>query len=356
MQSEDMPTAAGAPARASRRTGACAIGRTAAPLRCALLLLGAALALYPARAQAEGEDIVPQGVWRLEARLVQDAYSEAVNRHGDVAGAQSFVALPPPGEDTVSGSISRQATALNLRAQWGLSDTWNLALELSGGQLTQSSSLQAQQAGVALSAQVDSLQSDSFSETGDLVLRSLHRVNYDDRGSMVLWYGVAVPPGPQHSKYIGVPTFALRGPGTVVQGGLHYTRYTDVERARLELDLALALPQATVVDTPLQKQRTLVPGNRAAAGAGWQQELGSWLLGAALNFSLAATNTVDGALLHDNTHTWSTTISVGYGNLIALVSGPVAHPYQIRLDLEHTLAGFNTPLRNRLSIALSSYF
>ncbi|MBI3991629.1 MAG: hypothetical protein HY342_00030 [Candidatus Lambdaproteobacteria bacterium] len=321
-----------------------------------VLLLGVVLTFCPASLRAEGEDIVPEGVWRLDARLVHDAYSEAIDRHGDAAAAQSFVALPPPGAGTVSGAISRQATLLALRAQWGLSDTWNLALELSGGQLTQTSSLRAQDAGAALSAQVDSLQSDAFSETGDLVLRSLHRLTYTDRGSLVMWYGLSLPPGPQHSKYIGVPTFALREPGPVVHGGFHYTRFTDVERSRLELDLAVAVPRETVVDTPLQRHRTLVQGNRASAGAGWQQELGPWLLAAALNFALAAANTVDGALLNDNTHAWSTTVSLGHGNLAGLESGPVARPYQVRLELEHTLAGFNTPLRDRLSLALAAYF
>lgn len=332
--------------RVARRLGA-ALGRWG-------LLLG--LLAGGQAAWASVDLMVPEGVVMLHAELSAQQQDQGISTHNTVGGLREWALRSERERSQVTGDLTRRVTWLTVAAQYGMSDTWNLRLEVPYGQVSQTADLTVDTTDTELAARVKTLETETLSGLGDIRLSSLLRPLYTDANSLVLGLHVSVPGSGQDNRYIGRPTLTLAQPLPALGASLHYTHFPEVSRSRWDLVGSWKRYSRGTVDTHLADNRSLVLPDESTVSLHWAKELQSVNFGFGLRHELSINTVLDGENLNDDALAWIIQGEIGGGNLAELEQGPVDLPQAWRIAIEHTVAGFNVPLGTVYALRYRLYF
>jgi hypothetical protein len=322
-----------------------------------LALLALGCTLLPGGAGAVPEDeIVPEGVWGVRLMFRSETQDSTIDRGGRNAKLINYVIPEDDIRAEVDGQIERSIRRHDVLLTYGISDSWNLSLNVPYLEMEQDSSLTSASADPEVQAAVARLQSESLSGLGELTLTSLHRPVFSDWNSLVMGYGLNYPAGGQEQPYVGSNTFALHTPVASVFGLVHYTRYPAINRSRFDVRGWVALSLTDDVTTAQGDSRKLEQGNRVSIRAGWSQEIGSVSAGLEVEILDQRNNTLGGERLSDRLRAQFLRLHVGFGNLAELESGPMAFPYQFNIQFESLQRGTNVPDGDNVSLIFQTYF
>ena len=318
-----------------------------------LLCLAPLAAPPPAAAQ---DELVPAGVWRLHAELAARSESRAWTRLHSEGPLLDILVPDDAVRGALQGGVERDVLQSDLLGAYGVSDTWNLALRLTWRRVAQRSSVSADPANAAAQAEAGRLGSRTVSGLGRLHLASLSRPIFLDRHSLALGYGVDWPLRRPESLWAGRSTLLVDPPFPRVFGLLHYTFYPFYERTRVDL----RAEGGVAVTQRRQLQgggfSSVNPGNDLALSLGWGQEWGALAGEAAYLLERHGESRLNVAKQGDAMVDNRLRLRLGYGNLNALERAPVAFPFQAQLTYEHSVRGFNAPIRRELRLGLQFYF
>ncbi len=319
----------------------------------------AALAFFlaPPRALALIEDdVVPEGAWgaRLSLHLeTQDATKDNASRFAPLI---NYVIPDDEIRAQVEGNIERSIRRLDFLFTYGVTDTWNLSLNIPYLELEQDSTLFPTSDDPGVAAVVERLQSKKLSGTGDFTLTSMHRTVFSDWNGFLFGYGLIVPSTSQQEVYVGAPTFDTVSAVTYTFLLFHYTRYPAIHGARFDLRAwgsAGIKGRASVPDGPEQK---LEPGNRTSLKFAWSQEFGPVASGLEYEFFEKRSGSLNGTRLKDQARGQYLRFQMGFGNLAGLEKGPLAFPFRFDMQIESLERGSNLPKGERMVFTLQTYF
>lgn len=299
-------------------------------------------------------EIVPEGSLLIALAYGVDSHERAISRRNRESPLLDYLVPDDSVREQIDGDIQRTTERLALRLHYGLSDSWNLTLEVPYLRITQESSLSPRSA--AATAEVERLSSRTISGLGELRATSLHRPQYDDQHGFVWGYGLLIPGEDPQSPYAGRGTLFLDSPFTRLLALVHYTYYPLLGRARFDLQAELRIPleeQLTDIDGASVGVK---PGNRLGVAVGWEQELGPVATGVTLGHHGQSQSEVGGAKQGDKVQETWLRLKLGVGNLQALESGPLAFPFILYVQYETTVQGYNTPIRSDARLVLQTYF
>jgi hypothetical protein len=322
------------------------------------LWAGLLLGLLPgARVASASVDLmVPAGVVMLDAELSVQQQDQGISTHGTAGGLREWALRSERERREVSGDLTRSVTWLTMAARYGLSDTWNLRLELPYGQLSQTADLTVNTADAELAARAATLETETLSGLGDILISSLHRPLYSDWNSLVVGLHLSLPGSGQDNPYIGRATLALAQPLPALAASLHYTHFPEASRSRWDLVGAWKRYGRGTVDTPLVDDRSLTLPDESAFSLHWAQELRTVTFGFGVRHELSINTVLDGENLNDDALAWIVQAEIGGGNLAALEEHPLALPQAWRVAIEQTVAGFNVPLGTVYALRYRLYF
>lgn len=318
----------------------------------AVLALVLCQSVTPVRG-AENE-IVPEGSLLVALAYGVDSHERAISRRNRESPLLDYLVPDDSVREQIDGDIRRTTDRLALRLHYGLSDSWNLTLEIPYLRITQESSLSAGSA--EATAEVQRLSSRTISGLGELRATSLHRPLYDDQHGFVWGYGLLIPGEDPQSPYAGRGTLFLDSPFTRLLALVHYTYYPLLGRARFDLQAELRIPLEEKLATAAAASVGVNPGNRVGIAVGWEQELGPVATGVTLGHHSQSQSEVGGAKQGDKVQETWLRLKLGVGNLQALESGPLAFPFLLYVQYETTVQGYNTPIRSDARLVLQTYF
>lgn len=257
----------------------------------------------------------------------------------------------------LSGELSRDWQTLTLRSQVGLSEDWNLDLQVSQVSVSQTSSLQAQDGNTAAQDAVDAFGDEQLDGLGDLRLGLIRRSVFSDRHGYQWGFGLTMPLEDQQSDYVGRYTLATSQTGTTLHLAMHYTYFPPgLPRARLDLRPMFIAPLSGPVTLPDGRERTYHAGNAANVNVSWQQEFSALTLAWELEHHNQLTSTLTEIEQGDPTQTEWARLRLGWGNLSELEAGPVPLPYRVDLTLERAYWAYNAPTGTAYRLGLLLYF
>ena len=328
--------------------------------RIALGVLSSLLVALPSAAYGLLEDeMVPEGKWFFRASFRQATHQEFFDR-GKNEGTLKDALIPDPEvRDQIEGDITRKISRTDLLFTFGISDRWNLSLDLPYLDMTQESSLATVAgAGPEAAAELErrQLQSRTLSGVGDVRLTSQHRPVFSDRAGFIWGYGLVIPGGSQQTPFVDRTTFDLRSPLPAYFMFLHATSYLGGSRSRLDFRASAERGFRGDVETPAGENKYLDPGSRVAATVGYSGEIGPVALGVEAELRVARASTLARERLGDTVRALAGRFHLGIGNVAQLEEGPVAFPYQVLLEVEHIARGTNTPLGSFFSLTFQTYF
>lgn len=324
----------------------------------AVLLLGSPL--LGARSAWGGlpakEEIVPESAWRLELSVFREEQSLAFDRSGNLN--QLLKVLIPSGgvrRDT-QGDVDRDITDVILGFTYGISDNWNIFVQLPYRELNQKSDLTTSSTEPEEQEEVESFRSQKISGPGDLRVISLRQPVFSDRNAFVWGFGFTHPLQDRSESRPGLLALALRSPNPTLRTILHYTRYPRIEHARFDLrgELQIGLPGSIEFD----EGRTGVyrSGNGVQLEMGWFQELGPVGLGFSVEEFYKGPSRIEGAQQGDLERETLVHWAVGFGNLQELEQGPLVQPYQVMVEFDRSWRGINVPYSNGYTVSVLLYF
>ena len=325
-------------------------------IRCVLGVVGLLALSAPPALHAEEEDIVPAGVLRWEVEVRHDAQQKAYSREDTTSPMLHYLVPDLTVRSQLSGSVSRKYQISTLRLGLGISDHWNLALDIDHGTAVQSSTVQATTTDPAAVQAAADLTSREVSGLGDFSLWSLHRTVYGDYNGFVTGFGFVYPLSKQEGPWLGQNALTVSSFTPGLLGVIHFTHYYATVPARFEFRLRFnygLFKRVTLPDGTSAKLRT---GNHLALNTGWRQEFGPVHLGMSLLGRYLTPSKLDGISQHDPRNELATRVEFGAGNLNMLEQGPLSFPFKMLLWAEHSWRGFNTPVRNELGLSFTSYF
>ncbi len=203
----------------------CAAARKPALLAVLLLLLPA---LAPA---AVDDEFVPEGTLFTRITLRTETQDRAISRLNKPDTFKDYAIPNAAIRGEISGDIEREVTRFDFRFTLGLSDSWNISLNVPWLDLKQNSTLSTSGSAEAV-ATVARLQSDSISGLGEIEFTNLHRPIFSDWNAFIWGYGLAYPGSSQQSPYHDSSTFDLSTPVPWSFIFIHYTRYPAPPTAR----------------------------------------------------------------------------------------------------------------------------
>lgn len=313
-----------------------------------LSLPGQALALFE-------EEMVPEDAWGARIMLDLVDQDSTVDKASRGAPLINYVIPDAEVRSLVEGGITRSIRRLDFILTFGMSDKWNLSLNVPFLRMEQDSSLVTTSDDPEVLAVVERLQSDSLSGFGDLELASWYRPVFTDWNAVVLGLGIRHPSGGQQSDYVGTPTFDLVSPGSAIFFLFHYTRYPAIHGARFDLRLRGEKGIPNTASVPGGEQK-LDEGNEVSVTFGWSQEFGPVNAGLEGEFFAHRSNSLGGTRLRDEVRAQFLKFRLGFGNLAGLEEGAVAFPYRFDLRIESLESGSNLPRGNRLLLSLQTFF
>lgn len=312
--------------------------------------------LLPALAPAAVDDeFVPEGTLFTGFTLRTVTQDRAISR---LSKSQTFkdYAIPEASiRGQISGDIEREITRYDFRFTLGLSDTWNISLNLPLLDMKQNSTLATSGSAEAV-ATVARLQSDSISGIGEIEFTSLHRPVFSDSNAFIWAYGLTLPGAGQQSPYHDSSTFDLSTPVPWMFFFIHYTRYPALPRARFDVRFKVRRGIQRSVDTTTGQKQRLIPGNQILLKFNWTQDIGIFSYGFELERIDLRDNRLGGENLFDGEKAQTLRLLLGLGNLADLEEGPVGFPYQVRLEVEKVNRGFNHPFGDTLTLSLLMFF
>lgn len=312
--------------------------------------------ILPAKAAALFEDvIVPEGSWGARVMLDLETQDSTVDRASRTALLINYVIPDDDVRAQVEGGIERSRQQFDFLFTYGVSDQWNISLNIPFVEFEQDSSLSTNSTDPEVAALVDRLQSETLSGFGDLTLTSLHRPLFSDWNAFLWGYGLIKPLGGQENPYEGTQTFDIRSPASSLFLFLHYTRYPGIRGARFDARGWAAKALKETVSVP-GGEAPLVLGNRVSLKFGWSQEMGPVTLGLEGEFFDQRTSTVGPARTGDQARAQFLRLHLGFGNLAGLETGPLAFPYRLDIQFESLERGSNVPQGNRVRVALQTFF
>lgn len=300
--------------------------------------------------------MVPEGVIMLDAALAVQQQDRGISTHGTVGGLREWAFRSERERREVTGDLTRGVTWLTVAAQYGMSDTWNLRLEVPYGQLSQTADLSVDTTSPELAARAATLETETLSGLGDVRLSSLLRPLYTDASSLVVGLHVTVPGSAQDNPYIGRPTLMLAQPLPALRASVHYTYFPEAARSRWDVVGSWKRYGRGTVDTPLADNRSLVLPDESTFSLHWAQDLRSMNFGIGVRHELSINTVLDGKNLADDALAWIVQAEIGGGNLAVLEEQPVALPQAWRIAIDHTAAGFNVPLGTQVALRYQLYF
>ena len=319
-----------------------------------LVLLVAALAPGATPLRAQTLDLVPDGAMQTWVAMEQDGYDSAIARWNAFAPLKALLIPEKVILQHVRGDIRRETRTSMLGFQYGLSDTWNLRLELPQVSLIQRSTLTS--VDVSADAAVAALQSLEESGAGDPRLLSLHRPVFSDRNALVLGWGLQTPGASQQTPFVGHQTFSTGLPFPRLHLMLQYSHFPNLGHARFDLNIRGMAAQSTEVEVEGGVKKTAVSGNRMEFSLHWWQEIGPVGLGIALAQQLSGNSAIGKDRIADGEEVQNLRLEMGLGSMTALETDSSTFPYQGLFWYEKTLEGVNTPLHARVGVLLSVYF
>lgn len=342
----------------SARLGGAVTGRRrtrARRARCALLLGALGCAVAAGGASAAQDEIVPAGAWSHELALFYQEQDRAYNRFGNLTALRSFLLPGLDARRTTTGFITRTVTRLEFRFTYGLSDSWNLSLEIPYLSLDQDSKLVSTSTDPLVGEEVKSFRRQSLSGLGDGRLTLLHRPLFSDRNAVLWGFGYTqaladreARPG-QHALGLGSPSPSLRA-------FVHYTRFPRVERSRFDLRFQFEMGIDGEIDTFDEGSQPFRKGNAATFQLGWSQEFGRFAAGVQLSEMRRSQSRLDGAGQDDPEKETAARLRLGYGNLVELERQPLPFPYLLTIEFERSLRGFNVIFRDGTTLSLQYFF
>lgn len=337
--------------RGTRRKG----GRLAALLLTTQLVAGL---LAPAwAAGALDDEIVPDGVFLTRLSLRLENQDSAFDQAGDSGPMKNFLIKDALIRAEIGGDITREVTRYDLRFTYGLSDTWNLSLNLPFVEVRQNSTLAAN-AGASTEARetADLLQSATIQGLGDVELISLHRPLFSDWNAFTWGYGISYPGSSQKSPYVGATSLELGRPSPAILAFVRYTRYPAIEHARFDLTSRVWSQLGGGVTVPGGDERRLDGLNQAVVRMDWTHGIGAFFYGLGMGFLNQSQHTLAGQRLADQIRAQFLRLSIGMGNLTDLEKGPVAFPYQLRLEFQDVQRGADIPNGSHITLSLQMFF
>jgi hypothetical protein len=306
--------------------------------------------------RAAQDEFVPEDALALEVALFQEHQVLAFDRAGNRNPLKKFLLPNRAVREATEGSISRTETDVHLRSTFGLSDTWNVFVQLPYRMLKQESSLTTDSDDPNVQAEVDALQPQSLSGPGDLRVLSMHRPVFSDRNGFIWGYGFTHPVLDRSESRPGLLALALRSPSPTLRAFAHYTRYPRMERGRFDVraEAELGLPgEIEVREGETSQYRS---GNGVTIELGWFQEVGAVGAGISLLEFVQAQSRLAGVGQSDPHKETVLRFRLGYGNLIDLEQGPIRQPFQVMLEMERSLRGFNVPYSDGFTLSLLLFF
>ncbi len=323
----------------------------------AALVFFLALFLAPPRAMALIEDdVVPEGAWGARLRLHLETQDATLDKASRFAPLINYVIPDDEIRAQVEGNIERSIQRLDFLFTYGVTDRWNLSLNIPYLELEQDSTLEPTSTDPDVVALVERLQSKKLSGTGDYTLTSLHRTIFSDWNAFLVGYGFIVPSTSQQGVYVGAPTFDTVSAVTSTFVLFHYTRYPAIHGARFDLRAWGSTGfkgRASVPDGPEKK---LEPGNRISLLFAWSQEFGPVSSGLEYEFFDQRSGSLNGTRLKDQARGQYLRFQLGFGNLAGLEKGPLAFPFRFDMQIESLERGSNLPKGERILFTLQTYF
>ncbi len=319
-------------------------------------LLAVLLAAAARPAAAAQDEVVPAGVWTLQTELAIRTDSRGIDHARHDVPLLDYLADSPALQGTLQGAVERTWHRVELKATYGLSDTWNLSLLAPYVSVNQSSSVSTTSSDPVAQAMAQSLTSRSLGGPGAAELLSLHRPVFSDRHGLVLGYGVRWPLREPASPWGGRGTLLLDSPFMAGLGLLHYTFYPVWERTHLDLRGAFVVPATRGLALEGGGSASVNPGNELRVSMDWGQEFGRLATGFGLHLLNQGSSKIRHEQQGDNLTETAFEVMLGWGNLVELELHPIPLPYQIRLTYDQTLLGAGVPLRKELRLGLQFYF
>ena len=311
----------------------------------------------PLSATPAGKDeFVPEGAFAFELDVFREEQSLAFDRSGNLNQLIKIVIPDRSVRDEVKGDISRGVTDYHLGLTIGIRDSWNVVLQAPYRVLKQDSTLTTSSTEQEEQDEVNALSSQTLSGMGDLRVMTMFRPVFSDRNGFVWGYGLTHPITGQTESRPGLFTLALRSPNPIARGFVHYTRYPRLERARFDVraELQTGLPGSVEFDDG----RTDVyrSGNGVQIEVGWFQEIGPVGAGISLEEFRQGPSRLGGVSLSDPREETLVHARIGSGNLRALEEGPLALPFQVMLEFDRSLRGFNVPYSDGYTLSILFFF
>lgn len=319
-----------------------------------MLLLG--MLLGGRTAWASVDLMVPADAVQLHAELAVQRQDQGISTHGTVGGLREWALRSERERRQVRGDLTRDVTWVTLAAQYGMSDTWNLRLDLPYGQLTQTAELTVNTTDAELAARAATLETETLSGLGNIRFSSLHRPLYTDWNSLVFGFHLELPGSSPDNPYIGRPTLALAQPLPAWGASVHYTHFPAASRNRWDLTADWKRYTRGTVDTPLADGRSLTLPDETAFSLHWAHDMRSVNFGFGVRHALSINTVLDGENLNDDTRAWIIQAEIGGGNLATLEQQPVSLPQAWRFAIDHAVAGFNIPLGTVYALRYRLYF
>lgn len=320
------------------------------------LLALAGLAALPAVPRAQEDEIVPAGVWRIRLEHGWRTDDRGISRLDVEAPLLDYLVPDEAVRNALDGSVERRVERTELSLTLGLTDAWNVVLELPYVSVAQTSSATSASTDTAVTETLERLESRTVSGLGRLRLAGLHRPVFSDRHGFVWGFGVDWPGDDPVSPWVGRSTLQVDSPFRRVFVLVHYTHYPWIQRARLDVRGEYGLGQAESLEVPDGTAQKVVPGNDVALSLGWRQEVGPVTSGLGFHLDQQSTSEVEGVRQGDQVQEFYFRLVLGFGNLRKLEQAPIAFPYLVLLTYDHTVQGFNTPLRREFRLSLKTYF
>lgn len=327
---------------------------TAAAL--AALMLSGAASPGPALGDVEDE-IVPESVLYTRLSLLLETQDIAMDQSGTPGPLKNFLVRDRALREEIEGRITRNVTRYDLRATYGISDKWNLSLNIPFVEVEQVSTLTGAPGASAEALElVDLLQTQTISGIGDVELTSLYRPVFSDWNAFTWGLGLLYPGSGQKSPYVGATSLQLGEPMVQILGFAHYTRYPALPHSRVDFRVALRHQLNEQVTVANGETRRVETANALSFKLGWSQELGNFLYGLGAEIMGQGEHTVSGERQVDQVRAQIIRTRIGYGNLSGLEQGPLSFPYQVRLEHRNVLRGADIQDGDHLTLSFLAYF
>lgn len=270
---------------------------------------------------------------------------------------KNYLIREPSLREEIEGSITRSITRYDLRTTYGISDSWNISLNIPFVEINQNSTI-SPLSGASASAQelADLLQTRTIQGVGDVELTSLHRPLFSDWNALVWGYGFTIPGESQTEPYVDATSLQLGEPAPMAFGFVHYTRFTALPRSRFDFRPFVRHMFSAPVTVASGETRRLEPVNRLSVKFDWSQELGNFVYGLGAEFMGQGEHTINGERLVDQVRGQIVRTRIGYGNMAGLEDGPQSFSYQLQLEFRSVLRAANIPHGDHMTLSILTFF